>query len=210
MEVQATIVSILPFTISEAKPGLYPGNFIIPGAKLGSLEVLVIGDSVHYVYMDKDRGSLAVKTSAYDVARSICNDFSEAQLAVTDIARPGLFWVPGSFVPDQIKAKFESELQTARKGQAAWFERLIKLADDDWSRYHQHKMISDLQRYAADALGQHRDWTVKLKDIVITDCPFCRSKIPAAAVVCPTCAQVVDQVRYNQLKNPEPVLASKK
>jgi RNase P subunit RPR2 len=86
--------------------------------------------------------------------------------------------------------------------QENWFTELIKLADDDWNKTHQHKMITDDQRYACKALGMKRDWMVEIpKEVRLTICPACMKDFPTGAIVCQNCRFIIDVEKYEKMKD---------
>lgn len=197
VSLKATIVSIVPFESPERKPGLYPGYFLIPASPDGEPQVLVIGNSVHNVYLDDVRGSLQIRTSSYEIAAAIVYDYCSSQLAVDEGSKPGIFWVPGEVTAKEVKIKYPQELQQARDLQKHWFLALVRIADDDWARYHQHKSISDFQRFAAKSLNLEREWLLVSMDT--SQCPACKNAVPVGAVVCPNCKCVLDKEAHKDL-----------
>lgn len=195
--VKSTVVSVVPFEIEERKPGLYPGYFKVPAAVDGEPQVLVIDNAVHYVYLDETRGSLQVRVPSYEIAASIVNDYCGSQLAVEVDGKPGIFWVTGEVAAKDVKTKYPRELMQARELQKRWFLALVKIADDDWARYHQHKSISDFQRYAARSLNLDREWL--LAPETIAQCPACKNNVPVGAIVCPNCRCVIDKEAHKTL-----------
>lgn len=208
----ATIVSLMPVVISESKPGLYPGRFVIPAAKLGpdgqavELAILVIGVSKHYVYLDSDRGSLPQDNFPTKVAKSVVEDFiSASQLADTE-AHPGLFYVSGEYSEDEIRAQFADKLIDAQFHQDAWFNRLIQTADDEWQKYRLHRVITDPQRMAARALGIDREWChterpdARLSLMATAKCPSCQSNVLDTQVVCTNCKCILKPEEYKKLE----------
>jgi hypothetical protein len=197
---KSTIVSIIPFPVNEAKPGLYPGHFRIEAAKADDFEFLVVGRSVHYVYVDMDRGSLTVPTPSDEVARSICDDYSRAQLAyhIGD-SEPGIFWIPGEYKDKKAILTIASDkIAAARILQRNWYMRLVAIADDEWNKYHTHKMISDLQRHAAKTLGLEREWNIQATVASTVFCPACRATMNVGATVCSSCRTIVNPEAYKK------------
>lgn len=197
---KCTVVSIVPFPIDEKKPGLYPGHFRIPAAKADDFELLVVERSVHHVYVDHDRGSLTVPVPSDEVARSICQDYTRGQLLyVMGESEPGLFFVPGEYTSKKaILEVIKEKLAAAREMQRNWFVKLVKLGDDEWNKYHNHKMISDLQRYAAKTLGLQREWNVEGQAEATSFCPACKMVMPTGALICGSCRTIVNPEAYKK------------
>jgi hypothetical protein len=197
---KCTVVSIVPFPIVEAKPGLYPGYFRIHAAKADDFEFIVVERSVHHVYLDSDRGSLTVQVPSDEVARSIAEDYARAQLAYTQgIAEPGIFWIPGEYTDKKaIVAIAKDKLAQVREMQKNWFMRLVAIADDEWNKYHSHKSISDLQRFAAKSLGLDREWNIQGAVANTKFCPACKTPTNVGAIVCSNCRTIIDHKAYKE------------
>jgi len=211
---KSTVISLVPFEINEKKP-LYPGHFTIPPAKDNDFEFIVIDNSVHHVYLDADRGSLTIPTISEEVARSICQDYITSQLGyMASIAEPGLFWIIGDYrvylddkitlditkTKKAITAVASHQIQKSREKQKAWFIRLLEIADDEWVKYHSHRSISDLQRYASKYLGLEREWAEIGEAEVPTLCPACKSPIQSDALICGNCRTVVNAEGYKKFQ----------
>lgn len=196
---KCTLVSLLPFGFYNKVPGLYPGEFRIDRVDPGDFDVLVLDSTLHYIYIDSDRGSIPYKISTDDLAISLVNDFRSSCLAVTENAVPGLFWVEGEYTKEQIGFLHAEELARVGAQQQNWFLNLVRMADDDWEKTHQHKLISDLQRWAAKSLGFERPYLVEVPKIK-KQCPICGSNITEFAIICPTCRFILDEDKAATLK----------
>lgn len=200
---KCTVVSIVPFEIVEAKPGLTPPVFIIPAAKNGEPELLHIGTCFHYVYIDETRGSLQVRDSPEEVARSICYDYASSQVGVYRGAAPGIFWVPGQVSVDEVKQNHAVLLHQARIQQNRWFEKLIELADKYWARYGSKMAICDFMRDAAKSMkvdpARHL-WMSELTVENAVDCPACGNLVKPGVIVCPACKCILDAEKYKTLQ----------
>jgi hypothetical protein len=183
--------------MSEEKPGCHPGYFEIPACLDGKPQTLMVGPSIHHLYIDDERGSITVTIPANRVAASIVNDYISAQLVSSEAARPGVFWVSGEF--KMTNPTHMALLEEARVKQKNWFVELVKLADDDWSRYKSHRMISDIQRYACSALDLEREWRFKPAPAE-SKCPACKSSVEPDTIVCPSCRCVLDVEGYKKLQ----------
>lgn len=184
----ATVISICPFPIEETKPGIVPNIFHIPPVAPNDIEVLHISDKVYYRQRVPIVGNiLEIPIPAAQVAESIINDRLTGQLLYSPTSKPGLFWVPGTYTKDEAKIKFAKEIKEATEFQNQWYLDLVKLADDDWNKYHQHRLITDLQRHAGRVLGLERDWLVEAIIASEKKCLACYSSMHVNAVICPTC-----------------------
>lgn len=197
-----TVVSFLPIAIpSETKPGLYPGAFALPASDGKRPVVLHVDNSITYVYLDENRGSLPVRVAAEEVANSIVNDFCKSvPNYINGHASPALFCVPGELTPKQVFDNHKQECIDALEQQRNWFIELVKAADDTWEKFHQHRMISALDRFAANALGEEREWNLDKRAETHTKCFVCQSVISSDAIKCPICREVVKPEEYKKLQ----------
>ena len=202
---KATVISIVPFVISEFKPGIYPGQFQINPSKDGIPEVLSIGESVFFIELDEKR-TMTVSCSAEKLAKSIVEDYMISNIGYSyeEAAYPGLFWKEGSFTQKEVISKFGADLEKFKENQLRWFKKLVEMADDDWEKTRQHKCISDAQRHAAKALGMERPWIINLKlnEIKVPDlkCIACQSVVSSIAIVCPNCRCILNMAEYKKLQ----------
>lgn len=200
-----TLCSIAPFPLREKKPGLYPGEFTIPACKdmMNDVEIITIDECRFYVYLDLERGSFPVRASAEQVAVSIINDYINAQIAVSDGCYPGLFLVPGRATKAEVLGS--PLLTLAREIQLRWYESLVRLADDDWSRYHQHRVITDIERHAAKALKLEREWIIKTPDTMSSAdnvvCLVCRTRLEPETILCPQCSFIINPEAFEKIKH---------
>ena len=203
----STVLSILPITIHETKPGLIPGDFILPAVEAGDIYLLPVGRCNYPVYLDESRPSLLVPSPSDEVARSIVNDYKQASLLyAVDESEPGLAWVREGFSnSNEDKAKFREKhvaiLERTEKLQANWFEALVKTADDSWSEDHLHNHISDLSRIAAIRLGlSEKEWLVREQvEKAQSRCRFCFTMIHQLAVICPSCHADLTSFTYRNM-----------
>lgn len=204
---KCTVISILPFDLREPKPGLNPGEFLIPACKNPKVPTcLVIKEGTYGIYLDGDRGTLRARTPSSEVARSIFEDYISAQLAVDENSKPGLFAVPGVVTAEDFENDDDLKelLAFITKQQENWFDRLIKLGDDIWNRYHQHGAITDLMRYAAKSLGKaDLDWmkvsASSEERPTMTTCPACMTTVNDKAIICSSCGCVLNADAYEKL-----------
>lgn len=199
-----TVVSILPYPLKEPKPGIIPGYYQVPRSKDGKPSVLPVGEAIHW--LESPFGGIPppppikMTHSSIEVARSIVNDLVEAQLGLDSDAGPGLFWVEGHFKAKQIEDNFPEKLQEAEHRQMRWFATLVRIADDDWARYHQHRFVSDLQRYAAKSMGLDREWLSTALSEVQIQCPLCKEFVRNDAIIHSACGFVLKMDEYKRMK----------
>lgn len=213
-----TLVSMYPFTFVEVKPGMVPCYYTIPGVEEGDFNFQVYDDVIDKIYLDSDRGKFTVKIPALDLVTSLVDDFCKSHISVGPGRGPGLFCLDWHYenhhteyelneedivtrTKKVIKQKYADRLSEARARQSSWYAELIKTADNDWAQYHSHRTITNIQRHAAKVMGLQRDWTMEQTSLTVKKCVFCRSIIDHEAVLCPSCHEVADITRYNQLKS---------
>lgn len=204
LEDVATVISILPIALREAKPGLIPGMYLIPAAKdpQKDVEVLVVHRAKFPVYIDENRPALIVPEPADRVCAAIVRDFKVSiSHFESNVSEPGLFWARGIWTKAKVEAELVEELELARKLQNEWFARLVTSADDDWERYHQRAMMSGLQKIACVHLKLDRQWNLEAEtnaNLSLIKCKFCQADISANAIICMHCRGVLDVARYEK------------
>ena len=201
-----TVVSLLPYELREEKPHMLPSTFIIPAASMDGkkLGILWVREGVHYIpnpLMDEGKPGASIKqvTTPAEMARSICEDYNCAHVALGEDASPGLFWVPGRLVQRNIEKMYSKRLEAARLKQKNWFHNLCVMADADWEKNHDMRAVSDLQRLAAKNMGINRQW-VEFRMEEMTRCPYCNSPLSPSAAVCGNCKEVINKTKYAKLK----------
>jgi hypothetical protein len=161
------------------------------------IQILEVKPGVGFVYLDSDRGSMRIMLPAEEIAEAVVKDYVGTVLGSRGDVHPGLFSLIGNFTIPEILKEELPRLTQARQKQDAWFKNLVVIADDDWSKYHQHKMISNVQRLAARCLGYQRDWLNAIPDQDQL-CPACRSIIDPRALVCSVCKTIVKPDEYKK------------
>lgn len=196
---EATVVSFLPWALNELKPGLIPEQYYIPPCEGDKPAILHVNDAKSNLYV-RDGKTYPITHLADEVANAIVSDYYRAQLQADDNARPALFWVYGKLTADEVMGKYNKEVALAKQRQNAWFVKLIQLADDDWARYGQHRMITDLQRHAARSLGWlTRPWMQNQEPSEFVKCPACATLVNTTAAVCANCGYVTNPVKAKEL-----------
>ena len=187
-ELKATLVSLMPFAFDEHKVGVYPGDYHID-ASGGEPKILVINDAIHYVYLGDERGNLKARIPAHELASALVYDYVSSLSCSTSTSVPAIFWIPGTHKVEEIKKSYSDRIEVALQFQKNWFEALVKLADDDWSKYHRHTVVSDHQRHAAKSLNLEREWLIipKPQEATTVLCAYCKSNIHPDASICPFC-----------------------
>lgn len=203
-----TIIGALPFKIAEQKPGLFPISLfrLPPVSDEKEIKVLIVNEGFYFRYVGEGK-SIEQYEKAEVIAMAIVNDYVNSQLGIDMSheeaeanAKPALIWVYGAHTEADAADLFQEEIELARTQQVNWFKRLVALADDDWNKYRQHKMISDLQRFAAQTLGYKSDWT-NIQSIANQPavCPACRTMIPAESLICSVCRTIIKPNEYAKM-----------
>lgn len=198
-----TVVSMLPFVLNEDKPHMLPSSFHVPASENGKLGILHVEEGIHYIpnpliEEGKPNANIRQTTLPDEMARSIVQDYSTAQVSLGPGAEPGLFWVPGRLTEKEVVYNYPELIEEYSAKQKKWFHNLVALADADWNKNHNMLAVSDLQRSAARALGIKKEW-VEFQQQETVSCPFCTVSVPPFAIVCPNCKNVIDKVRYEQI-----------
>jgi hypothetical protein len=201
------VISVLPFsTPIEVKPGVFPGRYQVPGAEKNSVAILIVERGMKKAERFDGMPPMEMVELSDVIASAIVRDYSEAQLGTDGTGGPGLGYVPNVIltkeeivegrqqvmVPESDSPIALKEIvQRLRVRQLNWFKNLVKFADDEWTRYHRHRNISDLMRLAAVETGQiTREWLSLDLIEEMVECQLCLTKIPARAIMCRDCGAV--------------------
>lgn len=199
----ATLISICPCTIREQKP-ILPSEFYLDKGSFEKPTILLVGKGINDIYVGEGRGQagpersvIRVPVEADVIAAAVVVDWIEAQYGIIlPDAIPGFFWMPGHVTVASIGTK----LIEANEHQNLWFKNLVKLADDDWNKFRQHKTISDIQRYACNSLKLERPWLLDNEIVMaLSECPSCFEKVNPKAIVCSHCQYVLDEERHKAM-----------
>jgi hypothetical protein len=197
---QATIVSFCPFEINRGYPGMLPASYKIPASDLKTPTVVYISDAKDYYYADEARGYITIPRVGPAVAAAIVDDY------INDQPLKDVNAVPAVWKYDEYKTLEEilkdKELITNRlEKQRAWFQAICKMADNDWSKYHHHSVISTFHLTAARALNlnsSNHEW-MDIESNISVKCVACQSSISSKAIICPHCRFIVNEVEYKKL-----------
>lgn len=197
-----TVVSLLPFPVNEYKPGLVPCTFHLDASTDGKPQLLYLGECMHYMYLDGDRGSLEVINPPHTIAESLVEDLKRAIPCTSPEASPAIWWIQGLLSVQDLLNTHKDDIEERLKSQDLWYKALIQESDDSWSRSRQHSMISDMARLACKSLGLAREWNiVVLEDVKpFENCPGCGTSHVVGIVICPSCNCILDQDGYDKLK----------
>lgn len=207
---KVTLVSTLPFPLKEDKPGLIPATYRVPAAKHNEFSFIHISDGYHLMlvpFADEDMPPMKIPDQGEVIANAIIVDYTAACICISfdprangEQAVPGLFFVEGHLYPEDIKKRHADELAKAFLNTNFWFERLVKMADDDWAKTHQHKSIADSQRAACNYLNLQREWNFTVMDTLKNLCWACKQSVHPDAIICSNCKAVINEVAYKEAK----------
>lgn len=201
----ATIVSVCNYPIREVKVGISPNVFAIPAAPFGGVSVLHVEDGTFFIYVDSNRGSIRSITPSLRFAKSIVEDYCNAQLLKNSDQGPGLFYVPGALTAKEVEEKYGNLVKEARAQHTLWAKALIALADDNWNVNQKRSAVSDRSRDAANFLKLERPWIsvipviAPVENIVFKSCPVCYENVHPEAIVCRSCKSVLNKKKYDEL-----------
>src|SRR5665213_112910 len=205
VEPKSTIVSMLHQELREEKPGLVPSIFIIKAGSMEKPSITHIKAAKHFVYLDGDRGSLPIRDASYEVARSIVEDYTSAQMGVTDGVYPGICWFPGELYLKDIEhhETFGPMLAIVKIAHMRWLNELIRMADNDYAKYKQHNVVSGFQRMIANIMKidpKKHPWMSDDNALESDICPGCGNPVRPGLIIHggPNgCGYVLDKKRYN-------------
>lgn len=217
----ATIISLAPVEINASLPHTTPARISIPMGNIDQPSLCVLSDGIERRYVgiavsEKDPW-VSYPVLAFDLAKSIADDYKKSATYVEPDAYPGVFVVQDVFGekpgPGDVKyytgsdetlkfaKKFEKEYTDAKTKQYNWLKKQVQVADKSFAKSSNYAEISTLQRQAAKLLRLERPWSKEIKPEDFKNCPFCMSFLEPAAVVCLHCSNVVDVEKYNSLKS---------
>lgn len=203
----STICSMLPYELVESKPGLNPNEFTIKKAEKGKFTLTIIPNNVFYLINPdplsdaKDVRNIKVPVPSIEVAQSIIQDYINSLLAVQPPnAVPGLFAVAGDWKDyKEFALKHINEITFYRMAQTTWFQNLVAIADDFWSKTHSPASIGDIQRDACRELGYVRDWLNPTPSELQEKCPVCKNTVNTGALKCVSCGHIINKAEYDKL-----------
>jgi hypothetical protein len=191
-EPMSTVFSMIHQELREEKPGLLPNVFVITAGTIDKPSANLIKPAQHYVYLDGDRGSLPVRDTSAEVARSIVEDYIGSQMCVSDGCFPGLFWIPGTWSLSQLKehSEYKEILSIVKIAHQRWMLKLTQQADDDFARYQKHNVVSDFQRKIAEIMHlpqEKHPWMNVANSLESDNCVHCGSLCNPKYPICPVC-----------------------
>lgn len=196
----ATLVSFVPLDIEEEKIGIFPSNYNLRASDGSTPELLVVQDAKYYIetWQGEDKTLFPVPQNAVDLANAICLDYRNSMIGVEEHACPAFFAVAEEVDVDKLMKKFKATVDNALLKQKNWFDGVIRRADDVWEKYHQHRMISDLDRIVASVLRLDRPWMGTIKQL--STCPACFNSVDPKQALCGNCRCIINKAAYDSLQ----------
>lgn len=197
-----TIVSLVPYEVKDSKPGIIPSDYTVPPSNGIIPSLLIVQNANCPLYRGSEMPNFNMVIPGEELARSLVNDYIRAQLIYSEDAHPALFWVPGEEKDGNIViTKYNKELEKSRTIQNNWFKKLVESADDEWNRNHQHKAITDIQRFACRSLGltEVKEWYTSPEPVPMIKCPACMTMVEGASVVCKNCKHILNKSKAKEL-----------
>lgn len=187
----ATVISIVPAKIEADFPGLFPGHIVIPASSDGMEDVQAIHlkEFFHFVYQLEGK-SLKIEDPADKVAYSVCMDYISSQGEIGPGCLPGITYLQTEITAREFKEKHRGLLTELQINQKRWFEKMVRVADNDFARSHQHNHVPDFTRRIAEILKLNKDqhpWMNLAAEMIQVKCVACRSMIEPDAAICPIC-----------------------
>ena len=199
---KSTIVSSIPMAIDEQKIGIIPTGYRIPAAtEENPIQTLLLSGAKYGLYTGNENNEwIYLPVDSMELANAICNDFCSALPEISINRRPAVFPLDGEVSAEDVASHYGSVYDEAMEKQIGWFKRLVSIADDEWQKFRQHRMISNLQRTAVDYLGLEREWRNAVTPSELMRCPACASTCIPNVVVCANCRCVLDAERFKSLQ----------
>lgn len=198
----STVFSIVPFSLDEFKPGLYPGRFKFEPCLDEKKPVrLLIKTSEHMMQVGGRKAPLRVTTPSFQIAKSIVDDFLDGQLFTDELSKPGICWVPGDVSVVEFTTTHAAKYAAIKITQKNWFVRLCRETDSLWAKYHHPRVVSDQARFAARFLGiATPEWmSTEVVAASFTRCPACSTMNDPQNAVCIQCSCVLDAAKFKTL-----------
>jgi hypothetical protein len=198
---KSTVFSIVPYRVKEFRPGLYPGSFDIPPCYDDSKpNALIVGASEHIMHV-ADQKPTRIVTPSFVIAQSIVQDFLDGQLWTTPEAHPGITWMQGKISVENFLTSHKDLFAKMRSIQKSWYVNIVKKTNDEWTKYHNSRVVSDQARFAAKVLGLEPEWLeAETVGFTFSKCPACGTANNSTNAVCTNCRCVLNEDKFKSLK----------
>lgn len=200
---KATLVSLAPYSIRETRPSIVPYEYMLPASdgKMPSVLVITHGKSALYLVGRPD--TFPVPVPVEELAEDLVKGHLTSQIDYSEDSHPAFFWVPGDLTPSKVLVEHSAIVKLHINRQINWYMKLVRSADDDWSKNHMRRSISDKHILAAQKLGLKKEWaeafTAPEPPIELRDCPYCYFKVPVKASICMNCKSPLDEANIKKL-----------
>lgn len=199
---KSTIFSIVPFVVFQYMPGLYPGRFEIQACLDDSKpNRFLIGASEHMMYIPDRKIPARIVTPSFVIAEAVVRDFLDGQLWTAPDAHPGIVFLQGEVSSEKFLINNKETYQEMRRKQKNWFMRIVKETDNDWEKFHHHRVVSDQAKFAAKVLNLEPEWlTAEVKGFNFKKCPACGTPNNEKNAVCVSCRCILDKEKFKNLE----------
>ena len=180
-----TIASVYPaerkMTFPWGPVGMASTTYVLAAAAPGSVSTLTVEDAYQRNYYGEDVGYRNDLQTAEQTAKNLVHCWAIAVLGATGSVHPGI-WICAGAKPSP------EEIAQAKAAQEAYFEGLVVEADAEWKQ-GRPRNVSELARQAAIWMGREDayEWVKPMTQTAQEDCPLCKTRIPAGAIICPNC-----------------------
>lgn len=198
---ESTVISIVPFTVVEFKPGMYPGNFRMePCMDDRKPEILVVKPSYHLMTVGGRKDPIRILTASYIIAEAIVNDFLNSQLWSIPGQCPGICWIQGRITREEFMKTHTEMYERIKENQKRWFMKVVAETNNDWAKYRNTRVVSPQAKFGAQFLGLDVEWLREEEvSMNFNRCPACSTMNDRANAVCTNCRCILDAVKYETL-----------
>jgi hypothetical protein len=199
---KSTVFSIVPYSVKEFRPGLFPGNFTIPPCTNDQKpHRLLVGSAEHLMHISDQKKPVRIDTPSFVVARSIVTDFLDGQLWTTTDAHPGIAWKHGDVSISDFLIKHKEDFDEMRRVQKNWYVLICKKTTDEWNKYKNSRVITDQARFAAKVLGLSPEWlSEEVAGFQSDKCPACGVSNLSTNAVCSNCRCILNEAKFKTLR----------
>ena len=175
----------------------------------------------------KFRELITKLVQSYEIAHDLVKQWTNYGIYMSEQAHPGVWFVRDRLpvmnedgtqmvdlekkavfreaTPEEKRQMWEEDLHANMTADAAYADILISKGMEIHNSPEKHisdagSRPSDLMKLAARAFGVDAPFLHQTTDANLKTCPVCTSKIHGAAIKCPKCLEVIDQVAFDQYK----------
>ena len=197
----STVFSIAPFEVFATKPGLLPGTYRIPACvDQTKPQRLLVKSGLHLMQVGGKKHPIRIETASHVIAKSIVDDCINEQLQASSNCHPGLAWIYGDISIEQFTLLHKDVYESILMAQKRWFVARCKMVDNDWSRYHNTRVASDIDKFAARALGLEPEWMKTEEILNFNKCVACGTMNDKTNIICSNCKLILDVEKYRKLE----------